>query len=212
MGCLHRALAYCHLVSPQTFTGMVPFNETPPAGAILAIMRGERPPRPTHPALTDPLWTIIQCCWDQDPHLRPQVSKVLQVLLSPSVSHPVSVIAYCGLDGFLVISDTPAWKHLINSTLAANKRIPLILAMFSDHHEIEIAGHLCRDDAQAFVNIIDEVSLHTRSPEKNESVFPLPKLLRPVVRHWIVSHHGFVKGACVHCTGFAAAKLCFQDH
>ena len=47
---------------------------------MLAIMRGERPPRPTHPALTDELWVLTQRCWNQDPHLRPEISKVLKVL------------------------------------------------------------------------------------------------------------------------------------
>ena len=32
------------------------------------------------------------------------------------------------------------------------------MAIFSDRDQTEIAGHLCGDDAQAFVDIIDEVS------------------------------------------------------
>ena len=47
---------------------------------MLAIMRGERPPRPTHPTLTDELWALMQSCWDQVPHSRPEISKVLKVL------------------------------------------------------------------------------------------------------------------------------------
>ena len=43
-------------------------------------MSGKRPSRPIHPALTEQLWTSIQRCWDQDPHLRPEVSDVLKVL------------------------------------------------------------------------------------------------------------------------------------
>jgi hypothetical protein len=54
--------------------------------ATLAIMRGERPPRPTHPALTYELWALMQRCWDHDPHLRPEVAEILQILLTPSVS------------------------------------------------------------------------------------------------------------------------------
>ena len=54
---------------------------------MLVITQGGRPPRPTHPTFTDSLWTLMQRCWDHDPHLRPEVSEALEVLLTPSVSH-----------------------------------------------------------------------------------------------------------------------------
>ena len=44
------------------------------------IMSGERPPRPTHNNLTNELWALVQKCWNQDPHLRPTVSEVLNTL------------------------------------------------------------------------------------------------------------------------------------
>ncbi|KAF9643680.1 kinase-like protein, partial [Thelephora ganbajun] len=55
--------------------------------AILAIMQGKRPPRPVHPAVTEDLWKFMQRCWDHDPHSRPEISEVLQTLLTSSVSH-----------------------------------------------------------------------------------------------------------------------------
>ena len=73
-------MTYCHLEPPQAFTGAIPFDNIPPAPAMFAIMSGGRPPRPTHPALTEQLWILMQCCWHQDPHLRPETSKVLTVL------------------------------------------------------------------------------------------------------------------------------------
>ena len=75
-----RTLAYYNLVSPQVFTGAAPFSNDLPAAAMLATTSGKRPSRPTHPTLTEQLWTSIQRCWDQDPHLRPEVSDVLKVL------------------------------------------------------------------------------------------------------------------------------------
>lgn len=68
----------------QVFTGAIPFSNSLPAVAALAIMGGERPPRPTHLALTDRLWSLLQQCWDQDPRLRPNISEVLRIL-APSV-------------------------------------------------------------------------------------------------------------------------------
>ena len=76
-------------------------------------------------------------------------------------------------------SRPPAWKQLISPTLATHKRIPLIESIFSDHDEVEVVGHLRGDDAQAFVDVVDEVSFHTLSP-LIESVSPLLKLLRTV--------------------------------
>ena len=75
-----KASAYFLFVSTQVFTGAVPFHSSLPAAAMLAIMAGERPPRPTHQALTNELWMLIQRCWNQDYHLRPEISEVLQVL------------------------------------------------------------------------------------------------------------------------------------
>ena len=101
--------------------------------------------------------------------------------------HPVSfssalVIVYNlrELDGSLAYSDLPAWKQLIDSTLATHKRISLIVAIFSDRNEVGIVGHLCGDDAQAFIDTIDEVSSHSFSPGTNGSVRPPPKFLYPV--------------------------------
>ena len=46
----------------KALTGVVPFSDKPPHAAALAIVDGERPPRPTHPALTDGLWALAQQC------------------------------------------------------------------------------------------------------------------------------------------------------
>ena len=71
-------------------TGAVPFSDKPPRAAVLAIA-GERPPRPTHPTLTDELWVLTQRCWGQEAHLRPKAPEVLRILHGLSVAvleHP----------------------------------------------------------------------------------------------------------------------------
>ena len=80
-------LAHCRFIPIQVFTGAVPFGDRPSLMAVLVMTQGERPPRPTHPAFTEILWTLMQRCWDHEPHLRPEVSEVLQILLTPSVPH-----------------------------------------------------------------------------------------------------------------------------
>jgi hypothetical protein len=69
----------------QVFTGEVPFSKHSPVQVILAVIKGDRPPRPTYPTFTEKLWTLMQRCWDGDRHSRPDASEVLQVL-TPSVS------------------------------------------------------------------------------------------------------------------------------
>ena len=80
MGYSLDAFAHCHSKLSQVFTVEVPFSNNPPAAATLAIMSGERPPRPAHPQFTSQLWILMQRCWNHDPFLRPEVSEVFKVL------------------------------------------------------------------------------------------------------------------------------------
>ena len=64
----------------KAFTGATPFNDKPSCMAISAIANGERPPRPTHFALTEGLWDLTQQCWYQNPHLRPKASDLRRCL------------------------------------------------------------------------------------------------------------------------------------
>ena len=66
----------------EAFTGSVPFDLHTSITAALAVMRGERPPRPAHPDFTDEMWALMERCWNQDPHSRPDMSEVLQDLHS----------------------------------------------------------------------------------------------------------------------------------
>ena len=69
----------------QVFTGHIPFRDRTSVMAMLSIVEGKRSPRPTHPIFTEKFWTLMQSCWDQDPHSRPQISEALQILLTPLV-------------------------------------------------------------------------------------------------------------------------------
>ena len=50
-----------------------------------------------------------------------------------------------------------AWKRSIDRSIAVDKRISLIAAIFSNRSVAEAVKHLRRDDAQAFVDVVDEV-------------------------------------------------------
>ena len=54
-----------------------------------------------------------------------------------------------------------AWKRSIDHPIAIDKRISLITAIFFNHHVTEAVKCLCREDAQAFVDVVDEVLPHS---------------------------------------------------
>jgi len=101
MNHFHRALSHCNPVLSQGFTGAVPFSDRVPAAAIVAIMNGKRPPRPIDPSFTRELWTLMQRCWHQDPHSRPEVSEVFKalhgslVLSSLAIAHSLTSVFSC---------------------------------------------------------------------------------------------------------------------
>jgi len=158
-GNARKAVVHLRFASVQVFTGMVPFSELSSPMAMYAIMQGERPPRPTHPTFTENLWVLMQRCWGRDPHLRPEVSEVLQVLLTPLVSHSLRQSHFLTC----LCSKHPAWKQLISHTLATDERISLITTIFLDENQVKMVERLSGDDAQTFIDKIDEVGLRTNS-------------------------------------------------
>ena len=130
----HKTLAYGYFELIQVFTHAVPFSGRSSAAAIFAIMRGERPPRPTHPTFTEDLWAVMQRCWHQNPVSRPQFSEVVQILT------------------------LPFRKHLVSHTLGKDERIHLIATIFSDDDQVKVVRPASEDDTQIFIDVIDEVS------------------------------------------------------
>ena len=127
--------------------------------AISSILQGKRPPRPAYPCVTGGVWKSIQQCWASEPHSRPKASEVLQILLDSSVPHSLRHLFIRRLY-VLKFSNPPAWKRLINPTLPRRERVDLIKSIFSDRDESEAFEHLSGNDAQAFVDMITEASIH----------------------------------------------------
>ena len=75
----------------KVFAGVAPFCGESSRVAMSAIVGGERPSRPTHPALTDELWMLAQRCWDQDTRRRPNA-----LWISCSLYVPFRNEAYIG--------------------------------------------------------------------------------------------------------------------
>jgi len=54
-----------------------------------------------------------------------------------------------------------------------HERTPLIASIFSDRSGVEVIGHLSGDDAQAFINVMYEVSIYTLTSEEWAYRLPL---------------------------------------
>ena len=131
---MHGALPYYHFIPIQVFTGAVPFSNVSSLTAALAIMRGNRPLRPTYPTFTDGLWKIMECCWDQDPCSRPTISDVVLQVLTLSVC-----------------------DRLTGHTFATPERVSLIGTIFLDNDPVAMVKNLSKDDAQILIDVVDGV-------------------------------------------------------
>ena len=110
---------------------------------------------------------------------------------------------------FFVCSESPTWKRLNSHTLATHERISLIKTIFLDHSQASIVRHLSGGDAQAFIDMIDEVS----SPMSKGQVIDFDLNLHILsIRHFIASYHRFAQVVCTIYTVFVVPKPCFQDH
>lgn len=77
---------YPHLsLDFQLYTGHPPFSELSQAAALLRIVNGERPGRPsTSPALSAALWQHVTAYWAEDAAARPPIDVVVQEMAWPS--------------------------------------------------------------------------------------------------------------------------------
>ena len=107
-------------------------------------------------------------------------------------------------------SNLPLWKRLISYPLSTHERIALITSIFSDHGEVEAVEHLTGNDAQTFIDLIDEVSTYIISSGCS-LVNSHQSFLALSVRGWVVSNRISAGSVCAPYTGFVAAKPCFQD-
>ena len=71
-------------------------------------------------------------------------------------------------------SEVPPWKRLISGALTTNERTSLIMTIFSDSNQVEIIKHLSGDDAQTFVDTVDDVSSRTFSLPRSWHSLRLP--------------------------------------
>ncbi|KAF7340968.1 Kinase-like protein [Mycena sanguinolenta] len=68
----------------ELYTGLNPFSGMTDAVAMLKVINGERPPRPSSsPAMSDILWNHVSTYWAQEPTTRPATQLVVQNMVWP---------------------------------------------------------------------------------------------------------------------------------
>ncbi|KAJ7654133.1 kinase-like domain-containing protein [Mycena polygramma] len=71
-------------VCVELYTGQPPFFGLYPSTALLRVVKGERPQRPSSsPAMSDSLWQRVNAYWAQDPTTRPATEAVVQDMTWP---------------------------------------------------------------------------------------------------------------------------------
>ncbi|EMD31573.1 hypothetical protein CERSUDRAFT_119619 [Gelatoporia subvermispora B] len=77
----------------EIFTGRVPFEGTSQAAVILSISRGERPPRPSIEAedgLCNPIWDLMEICWQAKWQSRPSIDEVIEHIARVMKKHSLT--------------------------------------------------------------------------------------------------------------------------
>ena len=68
-------------IRTQIFSDRLPFHDSKDTAVVITVITSdERPPRPTHPELSDKLWELIEKCWRRDPSQRPAIQEVVKFL------------------------------------------------------------------------------------------------------------------------------------
>ncbi|KAF8183830.1 kinase-like domain-containing protein [Mycena galopus ATCC 62051] len=69
----------------EMYTERPPFGNLPEPAALVKVIAGERPDRPSGPpAMTDTLWEHVTACWSQSPTSRPETEIVVQRMVWPN--------------------------------------------------------------------------------------------------------------------------------
>ena len=66
---------------PQIHYDSVPFAGKTDLQILGLHARGEQPPRPNHPSLSDGAWDMIQRCWGRDALKRPRMKDITKYMI-----------------------------------------------------------------------------------------------------------------------------------
>ena len=100
----------------------------------------------------------------------------------------------------------PAWKQLISYALNTQGIVSLIAGIFSELNGLDVVTRR-REDAKAFVDVVDQVRSRTLQPPRDVSLDTNSNLCVVSNRSWIVSNREFAGEACTTHPGFVPTRL-----
>ena len=140
---LHSSLRFL-VHTFQVLTGLKPFYNMPGPTCILAVVRGERPPRPSLAeslGFSDTLWGLTQSCWSETTSTRPTALQLFDCISlasptwAPPEVYPVTVVNPSSTaDSESTDSGGALYEHDVRSTGAGNSAsvlvVPIVVAFF----------------------------------------------------------------------------------
>jgi len=85
-----------NLISVQVLARKIPFSEHTNLAVLTEIQNGKRPRRPGNAEsseITDPIWMLLEQCWDWAPRYRPDSTHVLTVVREVYRSGDIEMVA-----------------------------------------------------------------------------------------------------------------------
>jgi serine/threonine protein kinase len=123
------------MVIYETISGNMPFHEDADLTAFVKVLQGRRPPPGAK--FGEDLWEMLGRCWESQPSSRPSIRDVLQYLE--------------------VLSNSPEpCGRLIRRAFAPHELPSLVEAIVSSNDADNTIRSLVGDNAQTFVDVIDE--------------------------------------------------------
>ena len=128
-----RSLVYTY----QVLTGVKPFYNVPDLPCILAVLRGERPSKPSHAeslGFSATLWGLVQLCWSETASARPTARQLLDCLSiaaptwTPPAVYPVAVVdPPSTADSWSTDSGDPLHERVVQGTGGSNSASILVV-------------------------------------------------------------------------------------
>ena len=131
------------MVILEVLSGQAPFA----CDNVIIVMRkvvdSERPERPEEVWFTDDLWGGLEQCWSSHPGTRPAVRAILEYLDRVSLSITID-----------------SQQRLISRSFSQGELPSLLETIFWNKEPVDVIQSLQGGEAQALVDILDEVHHH----------------------------------------------------
>ena len=179
------------MVAYETFSGKIPFHETPDRAVFLKVVEGKSPSRGV--GFTDDLWKMMEQCWMSHPDHRPNVEDVLQYfemcsmggnlsfdsLISTSAGNPDNLDVWDTLDNHPM--DSVSWFSLCPASRLIIPHLCRSSSPYGIEHGNWFAERLTRSSSDPTTEPAKSHTAHTHPHRREEAQVPIPWLPQQVL-------------------------------